>query len=380
MNLKSLSISIFLLLFSLNLLAQQASQMLPFKIEGFINADTGTVKLEVLFDKDYYPKGVESMIARVENGKFTFDGSIPYPQGFTISYEDEYYSDLFVIEPGIQKVSCDVHSSGEVPKVENDVMREFHEEYDQAFQPVTQKIKALYARRDSISHLPHEKVSDDIRVAIEQEFKGYYAEIDSIRLAYISSHPDSYVALWRFIKLFSSFGYESIYDATYAQFSDSIKNTHTGKVLARKLEVAGILASGKPFPAINAVDIQNNKIDNTSFANNQFTLIDFWYSNCPPCIAQFPHLKEIYERYKDNGFEIVAISTDKQKYKQNWQKVIKKHQLTWPQYWDQDGIETTKLSINKFPTNFLLDSEGNIIHKDLRPIELEDFLKKNLNN
>ncbi len=110
----------------------------------------------------------------------------------------------------------------------------------------------------------------------------------------------------------------------------------------------------------------------------KYTLIDFWYSNCSPCIGQFADLKTIYEKYKGQGFEIIGISADKVKDKQNWQNIINKHQLIWPQYWDINGQETSKLSINTFPTNFLLDSEGKIIKKNIRPVELAEFLSENM--
>lgn len=57
---------------------------------------------------------------------------------------------------------------------------------------------------------------------------------------------------------------------------------------------------------------------------------------------------------------------------------MNKYKLSWPQYWDKGGVESSRLSINKFPTNFLLDRQGNIIQKDLKPAELAHFLEKNL--
>jgi thiol-disulfide isomerase/thioredoxin len=367
-----------LLLSSINLFAQQERKLLPFKLDGTINADSGTVMLELLRDKDYHPKGVESITARVENGTFSFSGFLPYPQGVTISYGEAYYSDLFIIDPGSQSIACDVYARREVPKVDNASMKEFAEEYTPAFVAVRQKIDGLYSRMDSLSRLSADKESSEVRVAMQLELKRYYMESDSIRLAYAQTYPDSYVALWHFINLFSLFGYENHFESIYAQFSELIKETHTGRVLGHKLGVASKLAIGKPFPVFAAVDLYDKGLSSDAFTKNTYTLVDFWYSNCSPCIAQFPHLKELYESYRSSGFEIIAISTDKFKYKQHWQKAILKHQLLWPQFWDQDGTEASKLSINKFPTNFLLDKQGNIIGKDLRPVELEQFLKENL--
>ena len=45
---------------------------------------------------------------------------------------------------------------------------------------------------------------------------------------------------------------------------------------------------------------------------------------------------------------------------------------------DENGNISKKYSINKFPTNFLLDSEGKIIKRDIPQEELEKFLEENL--
>ncbi len=49
----------------------------PFKIEGSISADTGSISLQTLVYAEYYPEDVKSLKSLVENGKFTFEGTIP---------------------------------------------------------------------------------------------------------------------------------------------------------------------------------------------------------------------------------------------------------------------------------------------------------------
>lgn len=217
-----------------------------------------------------------------------------------------------------------------------------------------------------------------IKLNLEREIKSIYSESDSTLLKYVTAHPDSYTAFWNFINLFSGFSYESIFDSIVARLSDSLKNTHAGKVLTEKLKVAGMTGNGKKFPFIAAFDMEKNPLDRAAFSKHKYTFVDFWYSNCHPCVAQFPHLKDTYAKYKDKGFEIIGISTDRLNYKEKWEEAIQKYQLSWPQYWDQDGVSSSKLSINKFPTNFLLDSQGKILMKDLRPVELEQFLLENI--
>src|SRR5674476_253501 len=74
-----------------------------FKINGTINADTGTVHL--IFDSDYRPNKARELVARVEHNKFSISGYIPEPQAVVIALDDHYRSDDFIIEKGIQTIS-----------------------------------------------------------------------------------------------------------------------------------------------------------------------------------------------------------------------------------------------------------------------------------
>jgi hypothetical protein len=62
-----------------------------------------------------------------------------------------------------------------------------------------------------------------------------------------------------------------------------------------------------------------------------------------------------------------------------WKQTIAKYSLPFLQYLDENGqISYSKLSIVKFPTNFLLDSNGKIVAKDIAPEKLKTFLMKEL--
>ena len=124
----------------------------------------------------------------------------------------------------------------------------------------------------------------------------------------------------------------------------------------------------KIFPSIplNSIDSLNPIIK-----KNKFTLLDFWFSTCMPCIKQFPSFKNTYDLNKSKGFEIIGISVDRNK--STWQESIHKHDLNWLQYLDSYKIITQKLNISSFPTNYLLDNNGKIIKKNISPEDLATF-------
>ena len=41
-------------------------------------------------------------------------------------------------------------------------------------------------------------------------------------------------------------------------------------------------------------------------------LVNFWATWCPPCRKEMPDLEALYNRFKDQGFVILAISEDEE--------------------------------------------------------------------
>jgi thiol-disulfide isomerase/thioredoxin len=120
-----------------------------------------------------------------------------------------------------------------------------------------------------------------------------------------------------------------------------------------------------------------------SSLRGKVVLIDFWASWCPPCRRENPSLVQAYEIYKDqnftigNGFTIYSVSLDKNY--QNWVNGIKEDHLAWPyhvsdlKFWDSQGAKI--YNVNSIPSNFLIDSMGIIIDKNLRGDELQEKLQ-----
>lgn len=109
----------------------------------------------------------------------------------------------------------------------------------------------------------------------------------------------------------------------------------------------------------------------------KYVYLNFWASWCGPCHQEFPQLEEIYAAYKDQGFEVLGVSTDKNK--DAWLKDLEKIQLPWPQVRDGEGDESIALrqfGVTALPTSFLIGPDGKILAKGLRVAQLEEELKK----
>ncbi|MEQ8339190.1 MAG: TlpA disulfide reductase family protein [Cyclobacteriaceae bacterium] len=346
-----------------------------FFVDGKINADSGSVILYPFYVKDYFSSNIDEFRAEVIDGEFSVSGIINYPMAFTLEYEDIYMSELFVLEPGHQTMIIDIDENRKVPFVQNSIMAEYRESYLKAYEDIIKMTESYYLKWDSIMNVYERKVPDSIKYRLEQEIKTIYNKSDSILLNYSIKHPDSYLVLWKLINLFSMDGYNHTFNSTFEKLSPVLKESYPGSVLKKQLEISSILAIGNPFPEVTLLNFKFDSVKNIIPKDQQYTLIDFWYSSCRPCIDQFPEFSTLYKKYKNSGFEIVGISSDKEEDKSKWLKAIVKYELAWNQFIDVDAVWCKKMSINKFPTNYLLDSNGLIVAKDLRPSELKEFLE-----
>jgi peroxiredoxin len=97
-------------------------------------------------------------------------------------------------------------------------------------------------------------------------------------------------------------------------------------------------------------------------------LIDFWQTECVPCVAELPRIKAAFEKYQHDGFEVVGISGDTDKGK--LERFMKEKGIAWPQYFDGRQLQDNKLflefGISGMPHMFLVDKKGCLRFDDVQ--------------
>lgn len=94
-------------------------------------------------------------------------------------------------------------------------------------------------------------------------------------------------------------------------------------------------------------------------------LIDFWTYSCINCQRTFPYLKAWYEKYKDEGFEIVSIHSPEfefEKDRANVAKAIERFGLTYPVVQDNDFATWRAYKNRYWPRKYLIDIDGFIVY------------------
>jgi len=140
---------------------------------------------------------------------------------------------------------------------------------------------------------------------------------------------------------------------------------------ARSQRVQGILANAEKREATSVgkkfVDFEityNGKTERLSdyVGKGKYTLVDFWASWCGPCIRQTAVIKDIYNKYKDKGLDVLGVAVwDKP---EDTRRAIEQHELPWPCIINAQTIPTDIYGISGIPCIILFGPDGTIISRD----------------
>ena len=85
--------------------------------------------------------------------------------------------------------------------------------------------------------------------------------------------------------------------------------------------------------------------------------LNFWASWCPPCQQETPILRELSERYRDRGLEIVGISVQETS-PDDVAAYAERYELPYTIGFDGSGHVLREYKVYALPTQFFLDTNG----------------------
>ena len=144
--------------------------------------------------------------------------------------------------------------------------------------------------------------------------------------------------------------------------------------LAQQASASAASGVGNEAPEIELNDPDGLPVALSSF-RGKHVLIDFWASWCGPCRRENPNVVKMYNKYKDDGFEIYGVSLDSSK--DRWLKAIADDKLTWTHVSDLakwNSAAAKDYGVRSIPHTVLLDPDGKIMAVKLRGLQLEEKL------
>ena len=121
------------------------------------------------------------------------------------------------------------------------------------------------------------------------------------------------------------------------------------------------------FHDFKGKDLDGNDVDDSLFAQNKVTVVNFWFSGCKPCVEELSKLNELNDKLKEMGGEVVGINTDTLDDNQDGIKeakeILKAQGASYKNLtFDSDSaVGKYAGDIMAFPTTVLVDKDGNIV-------------------
>jgi cytochrome c biogenesis protein CcmG/thiol:disulfide interchange protein DsbE len=93
-----------------------------------------------------------------------------------------------------------------------------------------------------------------------------------------------------------------------------------------------------------------------SSLRGQVVLVNFWATWCPPCRAEMPAIQQMYDKYRDQGFTVLAI--DVQESDDQVASFADQNGLTIAILIDYDGSVSNRYQVKAMPSTFFIDQNG----------------------
>ena len=155
--------------------------------------------------------------------------------------------------------------------------------------------------------------------------------------------------------------------------ADSTLTSSNLTLIEEYVEKLERVQAGQPMIDFTQNDPDGNPVTLSQLAEGKLLLVDFWASWCPDCRKANPDVVAAYQKFHDQGFDVLGVSFDTDREK--WLAAVEKDGLTWTQVSDLQGWNNAAgalYSIAFIPQNALIKN-GIIVARNL---EGEDLLRE----
>lgn len=135
--------------------------------------------------------------------------------------------------------------------------------------------------------------------------------------------------------------------------------------------VLGACNSAPPEISVESLSEPGKNVSLADF-KGKVVLLEFWATWCGPCREAAPIIDSTYVKYKDKGFEVIAVSNEDRKTVESFEE---EHPRSYAVYLSKDGKAEGAYRVDGIPQAFLFDRNGNQIWEG-HPADLNQWEPK----
>jgi len=124
---------------------------------------------------------------------------------------------------------------------------------------------------------------------------------------------------------------------------------------------------GLPAPDFKFPDM-GGKMVSLSDYRGKVVLVNIWATWCSSCVDEMPSMEKLYQKLKNQDFEILAVSIDSLG-TEVVAPFMKKYKLTFPALMDSEGTLRIAYRTTGVPESFIIDKDGKLVKKIIGPLD-----------
>lgn len=336
-------------------------QKVSYQIDGEITTNDSIVYLNrYVQDSSLY---VSYDTAIIMNKHFSFKGVLEHPDFFEISIGERSNS-LFV---GNEKIKAYVDSTRIL--IDGSRLTDMNHKYQNSILQNKLKFILLSNQRDNAEV----GFKDSMQHLVDAEWQ----KILNTTINFIKGYPGSYVSVYLLYSMMESLQISEV-KKLYRNLNPQLKSSSLGKKIKQKIDLFFVLQVGQQVPNFAVVDLKGQNTSNNSLKGTYY-FINFWASWCTPCINEMPGIVKIADEFSDSNIKFLLLSVDA--HLSNWQTALENNNLlkNFININLESGFRSSiarKFGITFIPSNYLIDSTGKILAKNIHVEMLEEELRK----
>ena len=132
---------------------------------------------------------------------------------------------------------------------------------------------------------------------------------------------------------------------------------------------------GDPMIDFTFTDLDGNKhVASEILKEKKALVLNFWFTTCNPCAAEFPYLQKAYDAYKDS-VALVAVNPYETDTEESIKAFRDQNKLTFPMA-DADPVWASVMNIIAYPTTVVIDRYGYVAFYHVGTVTEEGVFEK----